>query len=38
VKKDDGSLSLAQIRFAGKNYALEISGEGGGASGGGAAR
>jgi len=34
----DGSRSVAQIRFRGKKFALEISGEGGGVAGAGAAR
>jgi len=38
VKNGDGSLSLAQIRFAGKSYALEISNDGGGSGSAGAAR
>jgi len=38
VKNGDGSMSLAQIRFAGKSYALEISNDGGGSGSAGAAR
>jgi hypothetical protein len=32
-KNDDGSMSLTQIHFRGKKYALEIKHEGGGAAG-----
>ena len=38
MKNGDGSLSLAQIRFAGKSYALEISNDGGASGSAGAAR
>jgi len=38
MKNGDGSLSLAQIRFAGKSFALEISNDGGGSGSAGAAR
>lgn len=34
----DGSRSLAQLRFRGKKFVLEIANEGGGAAGSGAAR
>ncbi len=34
----DGSYSLSQIRFGGKDYALEIVNDGGGTSGAGASR
>ncbi len=38
VKNGDGSLSLSQIRFGGKKFALEISNPGGGSGGAGAGR
>lgn len=38
VKNGDGSLSLSQIRFGGKKFALEISSQGGGSGGAGAGR
>jgi len=31
MKNDDGSVSLSEIRFHGRKYALQIVGEGGGA-------
>jgi hypothetical protein len=34
----DGAASLSEIRFRGKNFALQLNGEGGGSSAGGAAR
>jgi hypothetical protein len=33
TKNDDGSMSLSEIRFSGKKFALQVSGEGGGAAG-----
>jgi hypothetical protein len=33
TKNDDGSMSLSEIRFSGKKFALQVSAEGGGAAG-----
>ena len=37
-RNDDGTLSVTRINFGGKKYALEISSDGGGSGGAGAAR
>lgn len=38
VSNDNGTTSLSQIRFGGKNYVLQISGVGGGSGAAGASR
>ena len=37
-RNDDGTLTVTRINFGGKNFALEISNEGGGSGGAGATR
>jgi hypothetical protein len=37
-RNDDGTLTVTRINFGKKSYALEISGDGGGSGGAGAAR
>lgn len=37
-RNDDGTLTVTRINFGGKNFALEIGGDGGGSSAAGAAR
>jgi len=37
-RSDDGTLSITRINFGGKKFALELSGEGGGSGGAGAAK